>query len=75
MLIQEFRLWSLRAQVYSDVRAGRERIRVVVARGNSGGMAQIELPEDGSPQERERLIDLIASTAIREICAELDGRE
>lgn len=75
MLIQEFRLWSLRAQVYSDVRAGRERIRVVVARGNSGGMARIELPEGGSPQERERLIDLIASTAIREICAELDGRE
>lgn len=75
MLIQEFQLWNLRVQVYSDLRADRERIRVVVARGNSGGIAQIELPEGGSPQDRERLIDLIASTAIREICAELDGRE
>lgn len=75
MLIQEFRLWNLWVRVYHRALAGRETIRVVVIRGSSGGVALIELPAGGEPWERERLTDLVASAAIREICAELDRKE
>ena len=75
MLIQDWRLRDLRVRVYTTPCAGGERLRVLVTRGDSGGIAQLELPESKSPQERERVIGLVTAAAIREICAELDNRE
>lgn len=75
MLIQEYRLWELTVRVYSRVQEGREWIRVMVMRGDSGGMAQMELPKDSSPEDRERFIEFITATSIRKICAMLDKTE
>lgn len=75
MLIQDWRLRDLRVRVYSEPCTDGEILRVLVTRGNSGGIAQLELPAGGTPQDRERVINLVTATAIREICAELDGKE
>ena len=61
MLIQEYRLWELTVRVYSRVQEGREWIRGMVMRGDSGGMAQMELPKDSTlmhPNDYSALTDL-----------------